>query len=127
MEEDESRVRRSAMFCSYCGTNLPDDAGFCHQCGKRQIAVANSSATNVSVVPESSLLGASEASQALSQHPSEFQPPISVTNYSNIISSIIVTIGATYNGTPVAMASAAISHTVAGTCAYRFATAKSIA
>src|SRR5437588_11823048 len=48
------------MFCIYCGTNLPDNAGFCHKCGKRQSVAANLPTPSISilsgsVVPEASV------------------------------------------------------------------------
>ena len=47
------------MFCLYCGTNLPDEAVFCKNCGKRQDAVKDKSESNIAILPFPTPSGAS--------------------------------------------------------------------
>src|SRR5947209_3884383 len=54
------RTRRPIMFCSYCGTQIPQDAVFCFQCGKRQKKATDELKSDVIILPSS--LGASGGS-----------------------------------------------------------------
>jgi hypothetical protein len=54
---EKTWIRSFAMFCNYCGANNPDDARFCHKCGKQVVVgpqVAEPVLNQYSSLPESS-------------------------------------------------------------------------